>query len=44
VAYNNTAALQVFDLDESLHFGKLEDSDFLYFLCRPRGSIYGPRG
>jgi hypothetical protein len=29
VAYNNTAPLQVFDLDESLLFGKLEDSDFL---------------
>jgi hypothetical protein len=29
VAYNNTAPLQVFDLDESLLFSKLEDSDFL---------------
>ena len=29
VAYNNTAPPQVFDLDESLLFGKLEDSDFL---------------
>jgi hypothetical protein len=29
VAYTNTAPYQVFDLDESLLLGKLEDSDFL---------------
>ena len=29
VAYDNTAPLQVFDLDESLLLGKLEDSEFL---------------
>jgi hypothetical protein len=29
VAYNNMAPLPVFDLDEDLLFGKLEDSDFL---------------
>jgi hypothetical protein len=32
VAYNNTAPLQVFDLDESLLLGKLEESDFLYVM------------